>query len=227
MRMLLAASLLLALSGCAETEGPFPDLPVTITEPKSYPAKGAIIFWSGDAGWSGSMQGIADALANRGYGVVGLSSLRYFWYEQAPDTMAADTDRLVAHYSDHWNTDSTVLAGYSFGADTLPFAWPHLQSKTREKAKLVALLSPFEKTEFQISFAGMIGIIRGDHDVVAAISMLPPKKVFCLIGAEETEMACRAEADYEMITVQGGHSYNQDWDRIAAALDAAIAARKN
>ncbi len=225
MRWLFTAALLCVLSGCADTDGPFPDLPVTITEPSSRPAKGVIILWSGDAGWSGSMQGIADALASRGYGVVGLSSLRYFWYEQAPATMAADTDQLVAHYAAHWNSDNAIVAGYSFGADTLPFAWPHLHSATREKATLVALLSPFRRTEFEISLPGMIGIIRGDHDVAAAIDALPPEKVLCLTGVEETDMACRENADYEMMTVPGGHSYNTDWKLIATVLDRAFVSR--
>lgn len=227
MKLLFVVLALIALSACDKHDTPFPDLPVHITEPGSAQAKGVVIFWSGDAGWSGSMQGIADALAKRGYGVVGLSSLSYFWYEQAPETMATDTQRLVAHYTDNWNTDTVMLLGYSFGADTLPFAWSHLSEATKEKTRLIGLLSPFRKTEFEITIQGMLGIIRGDHDVVAAIDKLPVAQTFCLTGKEETDMACDTGGGYESVSVTGGHSYDKNWNRIATLLDEATDARSD
>ncbi|MEP3274942.1 MAG: AcvB/VirJ family lysyl-phosphatidylglycerol hydrolase [Stappiaceae bacterium] len=227
MKLLIVVLALMALSACDERDTPFPDLPVHITEPGSAQAKGVVIFWSGDAGWSGSMQGIADALAKRGYGVVGLSSLSYFWYEQAPETMATDTERLVGHYSDSWKSDTVILLGYSFGADTLPFAWPHLSEATKEKTRLIGLLSPFKKTEFEVTIQGMLGIIRGDHDVVAAIDKLPAAQTFCLTGKQETDMACNTDDGYETVFVAGGHGYDQDWNRIAALLDTAVDARSD
>ena len=168
------------------------------------------------------MQGIADALAERGYGVVGISSLRYFWHEQAPEIMAEDNDQLIKHYSDLWDTDTIILAGYSFGADVLPFAWPLMSEEVKERVTLIGLLSPYRLTEFRITFLGMIGIIRGSHDVRSAIGVLPADRLLCLIGEDETDMACAPSEGYRYQTVPGGHRYNRDSGLIADRLIGAL-----
>ncbi|MEX3007088.1 AcvB/VirJ family lysyl-phosphatidylglycerol hydrolase [Hoeflea sp. TYP-13] len=225
MRGLLAVFFFVAGFATAIAEPAVDDLPVHVTEPAREQIKAVVILWSGDGGWSGSMQGIADALAERGYGVAGISSLRYFWYEQAPETMAEDTDRLVAYFSRLWKSNDVIIAGYSFGADTIPFAWPVLADDTRSKTALIALMSPFKKTEFEISLLGMLGIIRGSHDVASAIGALPADRVLCLTGDEETDMACDISGGYEMSSVPGGHSYDRNWQLIADILDGAFEKR--
>lgn len=221
MRALLTVLALLLGIGRVPADTAFSDLPLNVTEPNGA-AQGMVILWSGDAGWSGTMQAIADALAARGYGVVGISSLRYFWHEQAPQIMAADNDRLVAHYAALWRTDTVILAGYSFGADMLPFSWPLMAEKTRKAASLIGLLSPFPKTDFKVTFLGMLGIIRGSQDVSAAIAALPADRVYCLIGEEEEDMACAPSSDYNFETVPGGHRYNGDADLVADRLIGAL-----
>ena len=156
MKLWLAALLALVDLGAVRASEPLSDLPVHVTEPPGGQARAVIVFWSGDAGWSGSMQGIADALAARGYGVAGVSSLLYFWHRQAPQAMADDTARIAGHFAEAWQTDRIVLVGYSFGADVLPFAWPLMPEQTRAQTVLLALLSPFRKTEFEISLLGML-----------------------------------------------------------------------
>lgn len=221
MRAALTVLLLLLGIGRVPADTAFADLPLNVTEPNG-PARGMVVLWSGDAGWSGTMQSIADALAERGFGVVGISSLRYFWHEQAPQIMATDNDRLVTHYAALWETDTIILAGYSFGADVLPFAWPLMAKETRAATSLIGLLSPFPKTEFRITFLGMLGIIRGSHDVSAAIASLPADRVFCLIGEEETDMACAPSVEFRFETVPGGHRYNRDADLVADRLIGAL-----
>lgn len=225
MRMLLAALLAFVDFGAVRAETPLDDLPVHITAPADDSAKAVVILWSGDAGWSGSMQGIADALVERGYGVAGISSLRYFWHRQAPQTMAEDTARIAAHFSGLWKSDRIVVAGYSFGADVLPFAWPLLPDETRQNTALLALLSPFKKTDFEISLLGMLGIIRGSHKVEPAIEALPEDLVLCLTGEKETDMACNLAGGYEVSSVPGGHNYDRNWSLIADIIDGALKQR--
>ncbi len=220
MRTVLTVLLLLLGVGRVSADTPVDDLPLTVTEPKGA-VQGLVILWSGDAGWSGTMQGIADALAERGYGVVGVSSLRYFWHEQAPEVMAADNDRLVARFTELWQTETVILAGYSFGADTLPFAWPLMDDSVRGRVDLIALMSPFRKTEFSISLLGMIGVVRGSHDVAAAIADLPQQQLVCIIGEEETDMACEPSAEYRFHTIPGGHRY-RDFGLVADLVVGAL-----
>ncbi len=80
MRTLLTVLLLTLGIGRVPAAAPLEELPLTVTEPKAT-VRGMVILWSGDTGWTGTMQAIADAFAERGYGVVGISSLRYFWHE--------------------------------------------------------------------------------------------------------------------------------------------------
>ena len=225
MRALLLALMLAFETAPVHAGHPFADLPVHVTEPRTGALRALVILWSGDGGWTGTMQSMADALAERGYGVVGISALRYFWSEKAPETMAADTDRLVAHFTRQWQTDKVVLAGYSFGADTLPFAWPALDARTRDKSVLIALLSPFERTAFEVSIRGMLGIVHGDHEVAPAIAALPADRVLCLTGDEETGMACSLSAGYELASVPGGHNYDRNWPLIADIVDGAVQKR--
>ncbi|WP_419909760.1 AcvB/VirJ family lysyl-phosphatidylglycerol hydrolase [Hoeflea sp.] len=226
MRALLLAMLVALGLAPAHAGHPFSDLPVHVTEPRGGAIKAVIILWSGDGGWTGTMQNIADALADRGYGVVGISALRYFWSEKAPKTMAKDTDRLVFHFTERWQTNKVVLAGYSFGADTLPFAWPAMNAETQDVTALIALLSPFKRTEFEVSIRGMLGIVHGKHEVVPAIEALPQDRVLCLTGDKETDMACSLTAGYEVASVPGGHNYDRNWLLIADIVNAAFDRRR-
>ncbi|MEM6460457.1 MAG: AcvB/VirJ family lysyl-phosphatidylglycerol hydrolase [Pseudomonadota bacterium] len=225
MKRIFAALLALADIGAVQAAESLSDLPVHITEPADGGARAVVVLWSGDMGWSGTMQGIADALADRGFGVAGVSSLRYFWHEQAPQTMAEDTARIAAHFADVWNSDRIVVAGYSFGANTIPFAWPLMPEQIRESTTLMALLSPFKKTDFEISFLGMLGMVRGSHEVEPAIEALPFERVLCLSGDEEKDMACNLDGGYEVSSVPGGHNYDRNWLLIADIIDGAFRQR--
>lgn len=220
MRALLAVLMLSLGIGRTAAEPLLDELPLHITEP-SGSARGLVIFWSGDAGWTGNMQGLADAFALRGFGVVGVSSLRYFWRERTPAAMAADIDHLITHFRQRWRAETTVLLGLSFGADMLPFAWPLMDEAERQQTDLIALLSPFPKTEFRVSFRGMLGIVHGPHDVMAAIAALPADRVVCILGERERDMACSPDGHYRFHTVPGGHRYT-DLDLVADLVTGAL-----
>ena len=213
--------MLLVGIGRVAADTPLSELPLHVTDPVGE-TKGMVVLWSGDGGWSGTMRAIADALAERGFGVVGVNSLRYFWHEQAPEIMAVDNDRLVDHFAERWQTDTVILAGYSFGADMLPFSWPLTRQDTRDRANLIALLSPFPKAEFQITFLAMVGIIRGQHDVSAAIAALPPERVLCIAGEQETDVACAPSQAYDFVTVPGGHRYQGNMALVADHIIGAL-----
>jgi len=66
------------------------------------PSDAFAIIMSGDGGWAGLDQDIAAALSARGIPVVGLDSLRYYWTARTPDSVAADTDRMIRYYLSHF-----------------------------------------------------------------------------------------------------------------------------
>ena len=220
MRALLTVVLLALGIGRVPAAASLEDLPLHVTEPEG-PVHGLLVFWSGDTGWTGSMQGFADAFAARGYAVVGVSALRYFWSGKPPQTLAADNDRMVAHFRARWRPDTVILLGYSLGADTLPFAWPLMDGETRRDTDLIALLSPFPRTTFHVTLLGMLGMVYGTRDVTSAIEALPADRVVCILGERERDMACKATDAYRFHTVPGGHRY-RDFDLVADLVIGAL-----
>ncbi|HWU39792.1 MAG TPA: AcvB/VirJ family lysyl-phosphatidylglycerol hydrolase, partial [Candidatus Acidoferrum sp.] len=97
------------------------DLPL-VEIPASGPASDMFaIVISGDGGWAGIDRGLGQTLSSNGISVVGVNSLQYFWTRRTPETAGADLNRILRHYLTAWNKRSVILAGYSMGADVLPF----------------------------------------------------------------------------------------------------------
>jgi len=207
MRLLLPIMLLLASGALAAADSPVSDLPLHVAAPPG-DVRGMVVLWSGDGGWGRTVRGLSDALTEAGFGVVGVNALRYFWYEKAPGEMAEVNARLIDHYRDLWDTDTVILAGQSFGANTLPFSWPLMKAEDRDQVSLIVLMSPFPQTEFEITFKSMIGISHGSHGVVKAIDALPADRVLCILGEEERDMACSVGSPFAVSLVPGGHRYN-------------------
>lgn len=194
------------------------------------PAAGAptalAIFFSGDGGWRDLDKSIGEALAARGVHVVGVDSLRYFWSERSPHEMADDIAALVAA-ADPDGRLPVALLGYSFGANTLPFAYADLPPALGQRTKLVALLAPEATTRFQVSVAGWLGL-GGDRAVGPAIAALPPGRTVCIYGAEEAGTACTLP-DLGMtpkLELAGGHHFDGDYaaiaDRIRGWIDGTL-----
>jgi len=115
------------------------DLPlVEVPAPGSAPYLAVML--SGDGGWASLDKEVAGVLAGKGMPVVGLNSLQYFWSARTPEQLAADLARVLRHYLTAWGKSKVVLAGYSFGADVLPFAVSRLPAELRNAVALVALL---------------------------------------------------------------------------------------
>jgi type IV secretory pathway VirJ component len=198
------------------------DLPVMQMKPKGDP-RGVALIWSGDGGWRDIDQSLGALLFDKGFAVVGIDSLRYFWSQRTAQEMARDTS-LMVKAADPTERLPILLAGYSFGANVLPFAWPHLDPRIRAHTRLVALLAPEERTGFQISVAGWLGISTGDADVVAAILALPPAIALCIHGRDEDDSACLAPrlAPQEVIALPGGHHFDDDYPQLGATILAAF-----
>lgn len=187
------------------------------------PRKGIVVFVSGDGGWRDLDKTMGEWMAGQGYDVMGVDALRYFWSMKDPDRFAADLARIVTT-ADPTNEMPVLLIGYSFGADTLPFAWPKLPQDLRNRIGLVALLGPGLKTGFQISVSGWLGMSGGLDEVVPAIAAMPAEKVLCIHGAEEEHSACTdpAIASVGNIETRGGHHFDGDYAALGRRVLAAF-----
>ncbi|QRM56862.1 virulence factor family protein [Sinorhizobium sp. BG8] len=206
-----------AVSDIAAADADAKALPV-VDIPAKGKAERLAVFYSGDGGWRDIDKSVGEALAEQGVHVVGVDSLRYFWSVRKPERIASDLARIV-HDADPSGKLPISLLGYSFGADTAPFAWPFLPAEIRDRIRFIGLLGTEKMTPFQVTIENWLGM-GGDHEVAAAIAALPNEKVLCVYGGEETETACEDPrlAAVEKLKLDGGHHFDGDYDALSGQL---------
>lgn len=195
-------------------------LPISLIKPVGE-AKALIVIFSGDGGWRDIDKTIGDNLAAKGIAVVGVDTLRYFWTRKEPATIASDIELMLNTYGKEFKTDTYALAGYSFGANVIPLAWPLLDKSLRKKVKLVSLLGLSPEADLEISVEGYLGSSSDtSEDVRPMLSRLPLDRTQCFYGVEEVEdkeTACiLPELDTaERIKTEGGHHFDGNYDALA------------
>ncbi|MBR7651808.1 virulence factor family protein [Brucella oryzae] len=193
-------------------------LPIVDLPAKGGKADMVAVFYSGDGGWRDLDKSIGEWLQAHGVHVIGVDSLRYFWSERTPEEIAADTTAMIKK-ADPTNKLPVAVLGYSFGADTFPFAWKYLDPAIQDRTKMIGLLGVETTTTFQVSIEGWLGM-DGDKDVVPAISTIPLDRVVCVYGEEEDDTACTATElkGMEVMKLAGGHHFDENYEPIAASL---------
>lgn len=196
--------------------------------PATGPDRGLMaIVLTGDGGWAEIDKKVSARLAEGGVPVVGWSSLKYYWTPRTPGAAAHDLARILERYERAWGKRRVLLVGYSFGADVLPFLVSRLPADLRARVALVGLLGLSEQASFEFHVAGWLGVETGHQPTVPEVARLGTTPVLCLRGEDETDSACRLlhGAAVRTVTLPGGHHFGGDYERIADALLAELAAR--
>jgi type IV secretory pathway VirJ component len=176
---------------------------------------------SGDGGWASLDKEVAGVLAARGVPVVGLNSLQYFWQARTPDALAADLARVLRHYLPAWGKSRVVLAGYSFGADVLPFAVSRLPAELRAQVALVALLGPSPTAEFEFHVGSWLGRSSSAAlPVPPEIAKLAGTKTLCFFGEKEDDSPCHGLEPKlaAAVPMQGGHHFGGAYQSIGERI---------
>lgn len=213
LKELLRSQLLRALHGEDET------LPV-IEVPAAQASDTVTLFYSGDGGWRDLDRDVAAQMAQRGYPVVGIDALRYFWQHKSPQQGAADLSRLMQTYREKWGARHFVLAGYSFGADVLPAFYNQLPAADQQQVQAILLLALARSGSFEIEVQGWLGKAGGEAATAPELLKLPAAKVLCVYGSEEAaESGCTLpKAPGELLQLPGGHHYDGDYPALAERL---------
>jgi len=141
---------------------------------------------SGDGGWAGLDRDVAGQLAERGFPVVGLNTLQYFWTPRTPEGAAADLARILRTYLAAWKRKDALLIGYSLGAEVLPFMVARLPPDLQGKVRLVTLLGPGRTTSFEFRLSEWLGHGGGeDRPVLPEAVKLRGKPLLCVYGSGE------------------------------------------
>ena len=187
-------------------------------------AQRAVIFWSGDGGWATLDRGVAAALNAQGIAVLGWDSLSYCWQARSAAVLARDLERVIDEFHARWRLSELVIAGYSFGANTVPFAVSGLAPATRKLIEKVVLLGPTATTSFEFRLAQWLGSAAHDSAAVAPeVAKLAPLPVWCVQAAQDREACCRPPAPpSQVLILPGDHHFNGDYAALARVIAAPL-----
>lgn len=190
------------------------------------------VILSGDGGWAGLDREVAGALAAKGIPVVGWSSLDYFWTPRSPEKGGKDLERVLRHYLAAWGRGRVILAGYSLGADVLPFFASRLPADLLARVDLVALLGPSRETAFEFHLTDWLGGSSGPQlPVLPEVRKLGGRPLLCLYGDEEEGSLCPllhpplGPRLGEVVPFHGAHHFGGGYLAVADRILAALAAR--
>ena len=175
------------------------------------------VFISGDGGWAGLDKQVAAALNVHGIPVVGLDSLRYFWSKRTPEGLAADLDRLLGYYAQHWNRKRALLIGYSQGANVLPFAVNRLAANSRSMVAQTVLMGLEEKAAWEFHVTNWIGTGSDAVPITPEATRLLAAETLCLYGVDEKNSLCPKLPETSVTAHQlpGGHHFDGNYANLA------------
>lgn len=179
------------------------------------------VIYSGDGGWRDLDKTIAENFQAHGVPTIGVDSLRYFWSRKTPAQTASDLALMIETYSKRWNTRRVLLIGYSFGADILPETYNLLPTATKAGIRQISLLGFAAEGAFEISVEGWLGGSGGDaRPVLPQVERIDPKLLQCVEGSEEDDSECAKlkTLGVEVVTIEGGHHFDGDYDALAAKI---------
>lgn len=190
-------------------------LPVTVKVPAAGTTERPVVFYiTGDGGMKKFSVDIVNTLAGKGYPVIGLNALKYFWSKKTPAQAAGDVAALMQYYSGQWNNRSFILIGYSMGADVLPFIYNNLPSALQSQVQHLVFMSPSSNTDMVVHLSDMLGKAStpGSMNVPAAMNTITNKPLLLIFGQDETDFDHKwlTINNYRQLVLPGGHHYNDD-----------------
>ena len=188
------------------------------------PARGSsetlVVFVSGDGGWAKIDKSISGVLANEGMPVVGLNSLQYFWTKRTPETAAHDLGAIIDSSLARWKKQNVVLVGYSRGADVLPAMVARLTPAQRSRVRLLALLAPSPKVEFEFHVADWMHDSKRGLSVQPELAKLTSTKTICVWGDDDPDSLCRGLSlpHVKVVTLHGSHHFDGDYGKLGRII---------
>jgi len=195
-------------------------LPLIDVPPTRGSSETLVVFVSGDGGWAKIDKSISGIFANEGMPVVGLNSLQYFWTKRTPETAARDLGAIIDSSLARWKKQNVVLVGYSRGADVLPAMVARLTSEQRAKVRLLALLAPSPKVEFEFHVVDWMHDSKQGLAVQPELAKLTSTKTICIWGDDDTDSLCRGLSlpHVKVVTLHGSHHFDGDYGKLGRII---------
>jgi type IV secretory pathway VirJ component len=187
------------------------DLPVVMVDGHDPHGPLAVVL-SGNGGWWGIGDTLAQGFAKAGVTTIGLNSLAYFINRRSPEETAAAIERMVGAFP---SDRPLLLVGYSFGADVIATIYARLSPATRARVRLVSLIGLSHIVDYAIGFWK---VAAPHYSTVQGIAAIEGPKIQCLQGADEGKRSACGQLDpahVEIVTLPGGHHFDGDYVSLA------------
>jgi type IV secretory pathway VirJ component len=214
-------------AGSVQQESNFSQLPLIIKPALKSSSNPVFYLISGDGGWNNFDNTFCDGLAQNGIPVVGLDSKKYFWTAKSPEETAQQLNSVIENFNRKFQKDSLVIAGYSFGADLVPFIVSRLPEATRKRITKVILMSPDRFGDFEIHLSDMLnmGVSKRKYNVIEEVRKTSFVTTTCLFGKNEESVNVNAfkNTGSTIIMLPGDHHYNNNFGLLDEILIRIIA----
>jgi len=195
-------------------------LPLIDVPPSRGSSDTLVVFVSGDGGWAKIDKSISAALANEGMPVVGLNALDYFWTKRTPDVASHDLGTIIDSSLARWKKQRVIVVGYSRGADVLPAMVARLTPEQQAKIRLLTLLAPSPRVEFEFHVVDWMHDSKKGLPVEPELAKLKSTKTLCVWGDDDTDSLCRGLAlpHVKVVTLHGSHHFDGDYAKLARVI---------
>jgi type IV secretory pathway VirJ component len=196
-------------------DGKFSNIPYKITREKNQENNAPVaLLFSGDGGWFGFEQSIADKLGNYGIPTIGIDTKKYFWSRKTPEKTASDMAEILIYFSKEWRKNRFIIIGYSQGAEIVPFVVTLFPEALKSKVLSAVMLSPETTTDFEIHITNMLGLgsRQNTYNVINEINKIQKITVICIFGdGEKTPVPGLLKGTSVKISIiPGDHHYKSN-----------------
>jgi type IV secretory pathway VirJ component len=180
-----------------------------------------VVVISGDGGWAAIDRAISNVLTADGMPVVGLNALQYFWTKRTPETASHDLATIIDRYLAAWHKSRVLLVGYSRGADVLPAMISRLPAETQAKIRMIALLSPSTRVEYEFHVADWMRNPSAGVPVKPEVDKLTSQRILCISGEDDRDALCpalKARPNIEVMILKGAHHFDGGYDKLGRLI---------
>lgn len=195
--------------------------PLIFDIPRKIKYTTGIIFISGDGGWAEIDDDISSYFKVKGYGVIGVDTLKFFWRKKNPTELDDLLRSIMKIGRADYGMKNFLVIGFSLGADVSPFMVSGLDEEEKKYIRGLVLLNAAKSTDFEIHIADWLGV---DSDV-NELPLLPEMKnlhtpLLCVLSDDQDDTVCKAGAVPGIVEVwPGDHHYNGEYEKLARRIE--------
>jgi type IV secretory pathway VirJ component len=171
--------------------------------------KPLVVYFSSDGGWHSYDRELNDSLSAYGIPLLGVNAYKYFRKRKTPQQTFDSIMPYISLNLKKYNCKKIILAGYSFGAEVVPFLYNLMSDEWKNKVEFIVLLSPDDDSDFKIHLFDQVGlhIRHGRYDVLSELMKIDNKKIMMFWGSDEKKFVKEkfTKLNITVIRLKGGH----------------------